>query len=25
MERQCILAIRIRGGVNATMRVEDTL
>ncbi len=25
MERKCILAIRIRGGVNATMRVEDTL
>ena len=25
MERQCILAIRIRGGVNASMRVEDTL
>jgi large subunit ribosomal protein L30 len=25
MERQCILVIRIRGGVNATMRVEDTL
>jgi len=25
MERKCILVIRIRGGVNATMRVEDTL
>lgn len=25
MNRKCILAIRIRGGVNATMRVEDTL
>jgi len=25
MERRCLLAIRIRGGVNAPVRVEDTL
>ncbi|UCH56739.1 MAG: uL30 family ribosomal protein, partial [Candidatus Bathyarchaeota archaeon] len=25
MERKCLLAIRIRGGVNASTRVEDTL
>jgi len=25
MERRCLLAIRIRGGVNASVRVEDTL
>ncbi|MFQ6053489.1 MAG: 50S ribosomal protein L30 [Candidatus Bathyarchaeia archaeon] len=25
MERRCLLAIRIRGGVNASTRVEDTL
>lgn len=25
MEKKCLLAIRIRGGVNASTRVEDTL
>ena len=25
MERKCLLAIRIRGGVNASVKVEDTL
>ena len=25
MERKCLVAIRIRGGVNASARVEDTL
>lgn len=25
MERRCLLAIRIRGGVNAPVRIEDTL
>jgi len=25
MERKCLLAIRIRGGVNASVRVKDTL
>jgi len=25
MDRRCLLAIRIRGGVNAPVRVEDTL